>query len=1143
MGKRELRVGLDIGISSCGWAIISDDGNGNRRIEDAGTRIFNSGELKKGKSRKSQERRGFRSVRRILRRRHERKERIKRYLQYIHFMNEKEIQTALETMNPDIIPIKVKGLDKKLTKAELLQILIHTCNHRGYKDFYEITDEEIDETNKIDNKEAEAQKDEKINQQAANRLDQALKNSGCQTISEYICKHYTDEKTGRIDYRNKEYKNEERLIIRRKHNEKEIRWILKKQQEFYPELKNQQIDILTKILFAQRDFEDGPGNPNDAYRKYTGFLDSLGYCRFYPDEKRGFRNTVLGDVYAGINALSQYRYINKETGENKLTKEAAEIIAIYILQNGSITRTQAGKLLKDLNVEILGSEDIDKTLAKSFRYIKVIKKIAEANDISWQSLISKDDIQEYKPLSFLNQIGEICSSYQTPHRKEEELKKLQKQWNNIPLPDTFWRALKQTKFSGTSNVSYHHMKDAIEAFLQGDIYGNFQWEQIEKQQEQQTKKRMNIIPPQVLIQDEDIKDNPVVYRGINETRKVLNALLRIYGAVDEIHVEVADEVARSFAERKRLEKIQKTNKTKNDTIKKTIAELLHCDENDVKGSQMERYKLYQEQEGKCLYSGRPLGELPEILQDQNHVYEIDHIIPYSLILDNTLANKALVYGNENQAKGQQTPLMYLTGEKRKSFIERINIARKRKINPISNKKYDYLMLPTLYGDKAQELLSGWKSRNINDTRYITKYIVGLFKNHLQFGEKIPKVYGIRGHITSRFRKEWLGKNTWGSEEKSRENYLNHAADAIIIANLSKLDVEIAMDYEKLRQIKHHFGGIDSVQYTQFLTRASKRISNFYHVPEELVKDRLAKSKKTPSYIPNLEKEVDLRLGNPEGETRTEEEYKEQAAIYYGGSEFLVPPHRPLTSIKVEKKFKGQMMDSNPIRLVEENGIPYKISRKNIQDIKENDIENIYTSDGYLIAALQHVFAGQENNKYTVKNYMKEHNLSVFKTTNGQPIRKVSIKGKPVSNYYKKKINDTNYTIFGIPKYYCVEIYKDKKGNTKLWGLRYVDIISYKGKLYLKEGIKPTDYKEHKLYLFPGEYIEVQKKGKVIYKGTYQNVYSINQGTLRIKLLNKSILKAISIATNATVIKYDVSINGCQKGNISERKEGYPCFVH
>ena len=813
----------------------------------------------------------------------------------------------------------------------------------------------------------------------------------------------------------------------------------------------------------------------------------------------------------------------------------------YIMKQGSLTRTQAAKLLKPLGIAIYGSKDVDKTLAKSFRFLKEMKKIAEKCQVSWESLLSETDLTEYEEgkTSLLNQLGTVCSMYQTPHRKEEELKKLHAKWEHVHLPPAFWNALKRHRFSGTSSVSYRHMADAIEAFLKGDIYGNFQWNKQKQLDEKQESQRERLLSAKILMQDEDVKDNPVVLRSINETRKVLNCLIRLYGSPAEIHVEVADDVACSYLERKRIQKMQRDHEKTRDAIKKKIAEILHCAESEVKGIQIERYKLYMEQEGKCLYSGREL-DLEMVLDTQSHAYEVDHIIPYSLILDNTLANKALVCGNENQAKGQQTPLMYLKGEKKEAFIERVKAEKKRASHPISNKKYDYLMLATLYGKEAKEILTGWKSRNINDTRYITKYVVGLIKNHLQFAGEKARVFGIRGHITSRFRKEWLGKNTWGSEEKCRTNYLNHAADAIVLANLSKMDVEIAMDYEKLRQIRRHYGET-SIQYDHFLKNAAQRIAAFYPITEEAIRKQLVESKCTPSYVPNLGREVDLRLGNPEGETRSEEEYRTETEMYYEGAAFVVKPHLPYVSMKVERKFRGEIADSNPIRLVEENEIQYKISRSKVEELKREQLSKLYTSDGYLIEALEKAFENKDVK--TVKDYMEKKHLDVFRTTNGQPVRKVSIKGMPVSNYYKKRINETNYSILGVPKYYCVEVYTNDKGQTKIWGLRFVDMVSYERKLYLKDGVRPADYARHVMYLFPGEYIEVAKNGKIVYEGIYQNVYAINEGRLRIKVKNTNALKPIRIGNKIEVFKYTITLNGCKSGEVQEGEAGYPCFAH
>ena len=123
-------------------------------------------------------------------------------------------------------------------------------------------------------------------------------------------------------------------------------------------------------------------------------------------------------------------------------------------------------------------------------------------------------------------------------------------------------------------------------------------------------------------------------------------------------------------------------------------------------------------------------------------------------------------------------------------------------------------------------------------------------------------------------------------------------------------------------------------------------------------------------MPNLEKEVDLRLGNPEGETRSEEEYRAKTEMYYEGAAFVVKPHLPYVSMKVERKFRGEIADSNPIRLVEENGIFYKVSRKPVEELKATDLPKLYTSDGYLIEALEKAFT--EGEKYLNNEDDKEN---------------------------------------------------------------------------------------------------------------------------------------------------------------------------
>ncbi len=76
------RIGLDIGIGSIGWAVISEKEDGHpARIEDFGTRIFQSGENEKTSESLCKGRRGFRGVRRIERRRANRRKMLKNHFQ------------------------------------------------------------------------------------------------------------------------------------------------------------------------------------------------------------------------------------------------------------------------------------------------------------------------------------------------------------------------------------------------------------------------------------------------------------------------------------------------------------------------------------------------------------------------------------------------------------------------------------------------------------------------------------------------------------------------------------------------------------------------------------------------------------------------------------------------------------------------------------------------------------------------------------------------------------------------------------------------------------------------------------------------------------------------------------------------------
>ncbi|MDD4689030.1 MAG: type II CRISPR RNA-guided endonuclease Cas9, partial [Eubacteriales bacterium] len=814
-------------------------------------------------------------------------------------------------------------------------------------------------------------------------------------------------------------------------------------------------------------------------------------------------------LYAVCNTLSQYTYIDKTSGEIVLKKELANDLIYHLLINANLTVTDVKRICKEHNTEIIIKKDANEnSLGKSIKYLKSIKKLIDSQNMDWRELIEEEQLAIDTP-SKLHVLGEILSKYQTPKRKRKELSKLS--W----VDDKFISAAMGYKFSGTANVGYRYMIDSINAFLNGESYGVFQARFIKEYKTQQSNTLLEKLPR---LEDEYITKNPVVFRAINEARKIINAIIEKYGPISTINIEVASDVNRSYQERQKILKSQKENEKTNDRIKQKIIELYNVE--NVTSIMIDRYKLYQQQEGKCLYSGKPIDETRLF----DRCYEVDHIVPYSLVLDNSLHNKALVLSTENQYKSQRTPLEYMGKEKADMFVARVNEMYRAK--KISDKKYQYLMLPNIYAPECLDRINDWKSRNINDTRYITKYIIGYICDNLKFANG-TKVHGVKGSNTARFRRLWLNENTWGSKDRDNSN-LHHAVDALIVANLTPAYVEIASDNRKLYQIYKSAGKVKTEEYKEYLKKCISKMKTIYGFDEEYSTSLLTKIGRVPSRIPNLRDEIDIRFNNTD-----EELFIAQIHAFYQDEEFEKTLHMPLVSYKQHKKLQGEMTSGNPLRIREINGELYKLNRKTIADISKKHLEKIYSDDKDLIDTLSTILA-DKSDKYTVGDYLKENNLQYFTTEKGTVIHKVTTIDKAYNNPYYKIISEKNKTALDANKYYCIEIYEDNKGKTQTRGIRRVDIIKKDKKMWLTCDY-PDNYKNHIMYLHPCDYVVVKNKaGKVKLKGFYKSVKSINRGSFYFAFDNKpfdSKTDIASIGLTDTVEKYHIDMLGYLGGKI------------
>ena len=218
--------------------------------------------------------------------------------------------------------------------------------------------------------------------------------------------------------------------------------------------------------------------------------------------------------------------------------------------------------------------------------------------------------------------------------------------------------------------------------------------------------------------------NPVVVRSIRTTVKMINEVIRKYGYPENIIIEMPRD-KNSAEEKKKINEAQAKNEKEYEYILKKIQdeygiEIIKADYRRQEKLPL-KLKLWNEQNGKCLYSGRPISV--ESILNNPQLFEIDHIIPKSISFDDSRNNKVLVYRSENQEKGNQTPYMYLSRLNREWNFDSYKkyVLEMKKNNGISNKKVQNL----LFMDDINKIdvLKGFISRNINDTRYASRVVL------------------------------------------------------------------------------------------------------------------------------------------------------------------------------------------------------------------------------------------------------------------------------------------------------------------------------------------------------------------------------------------------------------------------------------
>lgn len=960
------RIGLDIGITSVGWAVIENDINGKpKRIIDLGSRIFDAAEKPKDGSPLAKERRDARGLRRRLRRKKHRIDRTKRLLERYNIISKKEIDEMYEKYKflYNVYELRVQALDEKLTNKELARVLISFVKRRGYKS---------------------NSKSEECNNSDAGKLLTATKENellmaekGYRTVAEMYIK---DDKFKLVD-KNGEFildqDGKKQLKIRNSIDDykntplrallvEEIKLILEKQKELNYNITNEFIEEYLNIFEGQRNFDDGPGG--DSPFGGNQIEKMLGKCTFEKEEKRAPKASYTFEYFKLLQTLNHIKiekYIINEDGskikeKRELVKEEKEKIIDLLLSKTIVSFYDIRKKLEltnferfnmitykntiDFSEEIIKECEKDKKLKELESYNK-IKTVLNRIEKDYIKRLSKDEIDN---------IGYALTVYKNDEKIVDFLKQ-----NTTNLSDDAIKELLTLSFSKVSHLSIKSMKKIIPELEKGITYDkavDAVYEDFRGVVNNTKKRKLSINDLEHEI------TNPVVRRGISQAIKVLNAITlkynTKYGKPDVVVIELARELGKSFQDRNKIQKNQENNMKHNELV---IEQIKSLGKIKPTGQDIVKYKLWQEQDNRCIYSGKNIS-IDDLFTE---AVDVDHIIPYSMCFDDTYNNKVLVLSSENRQKGNKVSYKYIQdiGRNIEEYEIRVN-------NLIKNpRKRQRLLKENFTREDAKE----WKDRNIQDTQYMTKMLYNLIKNHFEFSNNDKferKIWTVNGSITSHVRKR-LGI------KKTRDGDIHHAVDAVIISIITQDMINRITKFYQYKDGKYMNSKGEYIDFEtgEILSAEKYEKENNIYFPEPWEKFR---------------KELDIRV-NCESKERMIECLNAEKIYTYEDYEDLEPifvskmPRRKVTGTAHLETIRGIKEENEKIKTVTKTELT-KLKLKNGEI--EGYSEKAKQDDRLLYEALKErliKFGGKGENAFKTEFYKPKAD-----GTRGPIVKKVKI---------------------------------------------------------------------------------------------------------------------------------------------------------
>lgn len=376
--------------------------------------------------------------------------------------------------------------------------------------------------------------------------------------------------------------------------------------------------------------------------------------------------------------------------------------------------------------------------------------------------------------------------------------------------------------------------------------------------------------------------NPIVEQVVTETLRTVRDIWKQVGRIDEIHLELGREMKNPADKRKTMsENIQKNENTNlrikamlvefmnpemgvenvrpyspsqqdifriyeeyalnsNEKYNKDIDDFIEDTEipdyvtkvvsglgssdskkqpskNDIK-----KYKCWLEQRYRSPYTGKmiPLAKL------FTSAYEIEHIIPQSRYFDDSFSNKVICEAEVNKLKDNKLGYEFI----QKHHGEKVQLSGGGIVDIFSVAEYEDFVKNHFSGSKKKKLLmtdipDGFIERQLNDSRYISKFIKGLLSNivRAKIGEgeyeqeAVSKnLISCTGGVTDRLKKDWGMDDVWNRIVLPRFERLNELTGTYNFTAVNQqghlipnMPLELQKGFNKKR-IDHRHHAMDAI---------------------------------------------------------------------------------------------------------------------------------------------------------------------------------------------------------------------------------------------------------------------------------------------------------------------------------------------